>query len=720
MYIGHTKDGKTYSEDSECQPLRDHLLNVANYSRKYASDFGACEEAYFMGYLHDIGKYKSDFQDYIKGISKNRVGHAAEGAIKILDLMNEIGILYALPVACHHTGLKDLGEKNELGGNTFYSMINRHDEQLLFIPEDIIPSIPKNLKKMDTENPYQAFSFATYIKMLFSCLVDADWTDTEEFVKQIKRKTISYDYGELYKKLIDVIPKNDGRKINNIRAEILKQCINKSTDNQGLFSLTVPTGGGKTYASLAFALNHAKVHGLNRIIYVIPYTSIIEQNAQVISEAIGEEYVLEHHSGKEYGEDNQSMIWASENWDIPIILTTNVQFFESFFSNKTSKCRKLHNISKSVVIFDEVQIIPLQYISPSYFAISELIKNYKVTSVLCSATQPNIKNYIYKNLKISEIIDNPIELNESLKRVKYEFVGGKTDDEIIDMTYDMNQNLIIVNSRKHAFLLFNKIFKKIKNVYHLSTLMNPVHRTEIINKIKEDLKDKKNIILVSTQLIEAGVDIDFQAVFRSMAGIDSIVQSAGRANRENKSNEGKVIIFESNEKYGKIPRILRPFATVAKGVIDAMGEKAYELEGINKYYSNLYSLAEKDNQLDNKNILSEFSMQQNNLVFNYEKVAEKFKLIENNTYNLVIGRTIESKKIISKIKNGDYNYKTIREVGKYIVNIYENELRKLQGDNVVEEIIEGLFILTNDNYYSDSTGLQVFSEENLNAESIML
>ena len=287
-----------------------------------------------------------------------------------------------------------------------------------------------------------SFQVATYLRMLFSVLIDADYTDSEEFCKDIKRNISGDSISVLHTRLITSLPKNTGSDIDNIRAEVLQNCLEAATEPQGLFSLTVPTGGGKTLSSLAFALSHAKQHGLRRVIYVIPYTSIIEQNALVFKEALGEKNVLEHHSNfdaasldddeDEDDEDARRLKWASENWDIPIVVTTNVQFFESLFAVKTTKARKLHNIAKSVVIFDEAQMLPSEYLSPCMKSISELILNYGVTAVLCSATQPLVEKFVYEGLQTTEIAANPTSLSERLKRVAYSFVGKKTDDELLE------------------------------------------------------------------------------------------------------------------------------------------------------------------------------------------------------------------------------------------------------------------------------------------------
>lgn len=677
--------------------------------------------------MHDAGKYQANFQDRIRG--KNiKVDHATAGAKILVEKYNAYGDLYGMAVAGHHTGLSDSGSVASMGDGSYHAKLNNYDGQPFVLENEISVPIKIKHKKFNKTLKYDSFAFATYIKMLYSSLVDADWTDSEEFSTDIKRKPIIYSIDDLLNKLMSKIPQNDGSEINNIRAEILKNCIDKSEEDQGLYTLTVPTGGGKTLSSFAFALKHAKKHNLRRIIYVIPYTSIIEQNADVISKCIGHENVLEHHSNvvyedkdkdKDYGEDDDKRIsWASENWDIPIVVTTNVQFFESFFSNKPSKARKLHNIAKSVIIFDEAQMLPRQYLSPCMYAISELVSNYGVTAVLCSATQPEISKYKYDSVHISEIVQNPIELAQKLKRVRYSIIGKKSDEEIIEILKNNEEALVIVNSRKHAYSLYKLSEKELTHgAFHLSTLMCPVHRREVLKKIKGELKNKQKVIVISTQLIEAGVDIDFPLVIRSMAGIDNIIQAGGRANREGNIKPpyyGNVYVFEPTSENGKVPRALQNIASIGKEVVDTLGEKAFELEGISMYFRLLYRAATADVLLDTKDILSEFEIEAGK--FNFKTVADKFRIIEDNSYSVIIPYDQKAKDLIREIRDNKYDNKTLREFQQYSVFIYENEYFKLDKQHVIDKLDNGMSILNNEKFYNDEMGLDIFTGDNKNAE----
>jgi len=725
-YIAHTKDGKNYIDDEQTQLLKTHLDNVSKYAKKFSEGFDAGEVGSLIGMMHDLGKYQDDFQKRIRG-DKIKADHSTLGAKVMIERWGEIGRLYGMIIAGHHTGLKDSGCGTNIDDDTYSSRINRYKEKEAPYQKEITLPFEFKHKAVDSDRHSSSFAIATYLKMLYSALVDADWTDTEEYVTDLKRESVNYTIKDLNERLMSKIPSNNGSCINNIRAEILSSCQISSQGEQGLYTLTVPTGGGKTLSSLSFALLHALKHGLRRVIYVIPYTSIIEQNADVISKCIGKEFVLEHHSNvdigiKDYeGEEITRLKWASENWDIPIILTTNVQFFESFFSNKPAKTRKLHNIAESVVIFDEAQMLPREFLSPSMYAISELVRNYKVTAILCSATQPAISKYKYKDMKITEIISNPDDLAKKLKRVEYEISGKKDDQEIVDMLSVNPKVLCIVNSRRHAHALYELARNNYKgNIFHLSTLMCCSHRREVLRNIKEKLNTNENVIVISTSLIEAGVDIDFPVVFRSIAGLDSIIQAGGRANREGKVESGRVVVFDPSSEDGKIPKAIQDSASITREVIELLKEKAFGLEGIKKYFEILYSSTDSNGILDSKNILDEFDIAANNVKLNFETVANKFKLIEDNTKSIVVNRTDESERLIREIRQGIFKTDTVRKLQQYSISIYENEYLKLLKDNALEILRSNYIILNNPQYYKEEIGLDIFSDNNKNAECSMI
>jgi len=732
IYLAHTKDGKTFISESECQELKQHLENTARYAKEKASAFDAAEAAEMIGLLHDVGKYSISFQRKIRGESHKSTGHAMAGAYimnEVYSAADKIAAWYGIVIGSHHTGLNDFG----LGSNddcTYCGKLNNHKpESLPYADELLLPSeiIHKSVKQ---QKGFLGFQIATYLRMLLSVLVDADFTDTEEFCNDIKRKTNYADMSELFERLIKNMPQNSGGNVNNVRSEILNSCLSAAEKPQGLFSLTAPTGGGKTLSSLAFALRHAVKHGLRRIIYVIPYTSIIEQNADVIKEKLGKENVLEHHSGIVTDADDFKLRWATENWDIPIVITTNVQFFESLFANKTTDLRKIHNIAKSVIIFDEVQTLPRDYVSPCMSIISELIKNYGVTGVLCSATQPCVQKYAYKSIETVEMINNPQSLAEQLKRVNITFAGKKSDNEIISELNSLHSALVVVNTRKHAFTLYNLAKKEMlqDELFYLSTLLVPAHRSRKIREIKERLEKNLPVKVISTQLIEAGVDVDFPVVYRSIAGIDSIIQAGGRANREGKLKNddgspklGEVIIFEPCEESGKTPKSLMNTVSIGKEVISVLKEKAFTLESIKKYFELLYFTDERGDSMDKKGILSEFEFDRNEIIkMNFKTVADKFNLIEENRHDVIIECRDDSRELIKSLRNGTYTRDTLRKLQKYSISIYSAEFHKLRSENAIQEVIKDVYVLVTQAYYSYESGLDLFTGDNKNGQAYFI
>ncbi len=434
-FIGHT------SEDGRTQLLKEHLEGTAELAASFAAVFDAAEWGYLEGLCHDIGKYSQGFQKRILHNGK-KVDHSTAGA-KLLKVQKNAAIL-SFCVAGHHTGLQNKGTgsntaddnslcgrlKKQLEGNLDYSAYKEDNLPLNF---NIAPA-PIG------QSDWYAASF--FIRMLYSCLVDADFLDTEKFVSNAAVKRGEYeDIRILYEKLSCFIEgfKQPANELNKRRSDILSACLEKADNEPGLYSLTVPTGGGKTIASLAFALKHAVKYNKKRIIYVIPYTSIIEQNAGVFADILGSANIVEHHTNVIYDEADEAADiinckkLATENWDAPIIVTTNVQFFESLYANKPSRCRKLHNIADSVIIFDEAQMLPVKFLKPCVRAIEELTVNYKTTAVLCTATQPPLGNFFSKGINITEICPRVSEYYEQFKRVTYKVLHRLESEQLLAM-----------------------------------------------------------------------------------------------------------------------------------------------------------------------------------------------------------------------------------------------------------------------------------------------
>jgi CRISPR-associated endonuclease/helicase Cas3 len=723
QYYGHSRK---HEDKSEWQLLKTHLLNTASLAGRFGADAGLSDLAQIAGLLHDIGKYSTAFQARLDGVPR-KVDHATAGAKEVRELFRQnetqqsLATLLAYCIAGHHTGLPDYGDSSDLDGDgTLLSRIEKKKlEDFSAYKTEIDPAtlvLPAYLTiKPDKKHPW--FSYAFYTRMLFSALVDADFQDTEEYINGKKPRGEHESIPALCEKLNVHLRKFDHptSEINRKRTETLNACIEKATEAQGFFTLTVPTGGGKTLASMAFALNHAVKHGLKRIIYVIPFTSIIEQNAAVFKDVLGDVNVLEHHSNfdwkkqsaddAEAGDESKDALdklkLASENWDIPIVVTTNVQFFESLFANKSSRCRKLHNIAKSIIIFDEAQTLPSGYLNPCMLAVKELVHNYGASVVFCTATQPVLEQRL-PDVSFSELAPNPHGLFEFYKRVQVHNIGKLPDAELLERVTTHPQALCIVNTRKHAKGLFDALPKDGDN-FHLSTLMCPTHRKQQLLKIRERLKAGTPCRVISTQVMEAGIDVDFPVGFRALAGLDSIIQAAGRVNREGKNISGDMFVFEPETAFiRKTPTFIQQGASVATSILRDYSADPVSVEAIDAYFRLLNNLQDPKRAFDVKEILGHF---RDALNFDFKTAAEKFSLIENNTVAVVIPYEDEAKSLLERARYHPFPYTFARQLQMYTVNIYENEFEKLQSKGVIEPCNETYQVLNNMKYYNEQTGL---------------
>ncbi len=700
------------------QLLKTHLNNVANICEKYASAFKTEKLAYQIGYLHDIGKYSHAFQKRIRG-NPLRVDHSTAGAKLAQKKFNKLlSTICGYCIAGHHAGLPDLGcDADNAESPTLKGRLKKPIEDYDFYKTELV------LKEFDDVSEVAAivnasktqpdFALSLYTRMLFSCLVDADYLDTERFMKGETNRSIDYDFCVLRQKLNDKLKQFEHLSgvINQKRREILQSCLSAAEEEKGMFRLSVPTGGGKTLSSMAFAISHLLKHDLKRIIYVIPYSSIIEQTALDFKKIFGEEYVLEHHFNYEYDYDENNKLspmqerfkLATQNWDMPIIITTNVQFFESLFSNKSSRCRKLHNICQSVIIFDEVQMFSYDFLKPCLMAISELVNNYDSSVVFCSATQPNFDFLLAKH-EIKEIVKNSNELEKVFKRTEIVKAGVLSENEIIEKIKILNQVLVVVNSRKEALSLYEKLNDD--QSFCLTTLMTPGDRKEAIKRIKTDLSEGKNCRVISTQLIEAGVDIDFPVVYRAIAGIDSIIQSAGRCNREGRLDKGQVYVF-SPEKEPKRKGHLLQGIQIGNMIMNEYKD-INSSEAIEAYFKNAYDAS----NLDINKTLNCFIKKNNvaQLDYDFKKAADDFKLIDNDQKQIIIPDE-EIAAIIEKIKYSKTPGIFFNKLQQKSVSVYSYEFNKLFNDKKIFEVLDGLFMLQDNSLYSTTKGLNIFYDE---------
>ena len=715
-FYAHSLEGKP---PSEWQPLEEHLKNVAEMARSFAESFSAGDWGYLAGLWHDIGKYSDEFQKMLgteEGSDAHietkfrRIDHSTAGAKHAHISLKDKGKLLAYAIAGHHAGLLD-GKSND--ACLYNRLMKENIPDYSSCPEHILntKSLGDLPFALNVHNPKRfGFQISFFIRMIYSCLVDADFLDTEVFMGREKsswRKgypalhELDAKLGFALKQLSASAPRT---LINKHRAAILKNCLDAAELPQGLFSLTVPTGGGKTLSSLAFAIKHALKYNLKRIIYVIPYTSIIEQNAAVFRDILGENAVLEHHSNFEPNEEDHRSRLASENWDAPIIVTTNVQFFESLYRSRSSRCRKIHNIANSVVILDEAQMLPVPLLKPCLEVLRELSSAYSTSIVLCTATQPALSTTeTFKDglEGVREIASDPGKLYAEFKRVRVKKLPVISDDELADRLNEHKQVLCIVNTRGHARRIFERIRDGEEGCYHLSALMCPEHRTATLNKIRSALLDGSPCRVISTQLIEAGVDIDFPVVFRSAAGIDSIAQAAGRCNREGKLLEGgQVFVFLAED--GTLPGHFRQAAQTAESVMrhhdDFLSPSA-----VTEYFRALYWM--KGNKLDEYQILDDLGEGAKNGDFPFRSVDKEFKIIKDGAESVIIPWNKEAEKIISGLRYSEYPALFARKAQRFTVQVYPKVLGSLECAGSVERLHDQYCVLNNMDIYRDDIGL---------------
>lgn len=714
MYYAHTTENE---DKSKWQMLRDHLINVAKISSEFAEDFNAQEFAYAGGLLHDIGKYSNEFQKRLEG--KNaRVDHSTAGAREAMNHYHPaVSTILEYIIAGHHGGLQNFGSRE--GGLQGRLLSKPVPDYSIYSTEITMPALDFNHFRLESGTKNLGFTFSFFTRMLYSCLVDADSLDTENFTtpdKSEKRGQYeSFDKLQIYLEmhLESLTFSASETHVNLYRNRVQKQCREKAQMPPQMFTLTVPTGGGKTLSSMAFSLEHLKKNDLKRVFYVIPYTSIIEQNAGEFRRIFGKQNVLEHHSnydpkqGKTGEPDpiDESLKLSTENWDIPIVVTTNVQFFESLFSNRRSKCRKIHNLSKSVIILDEAQMMPVEYLKPCLAALSELVINYGSTVVICTATQPKISEFLDERITPLEIVDEPDELYEALRRVRVHNAGELDDNELANRLWELDQVLCIVNTRKHAQSLFNVLSESESpnTCFHLTAAMCPVHRRKVLKEINDLLKANLPCRVISTQLIEAGVDIDFPVVYRAMTGIDSVAQAAGRCNREGKSEHGEVYVFRSSEIHGKATSWQKRVAEVGEMVFNEY-EDPLSLEAVEKYFEKLY-FYQGESGLDKKEILASLDERLNELAFPFEKVNDDFAIIEDGTKDVVIPCDDNAREQIEYIRRNGFPDNFGRGLQGYTVSVYPQVFRDLEKSGAVETLGERFHVLTDMSLYSDDTGL---------------
>ena len=699
--------------DMSVQTNESHQKGVAERARSFAELFGMGDYGWIMGLLHDKGKEQGEWQRYIQGVTgynkeyaniKSGPNHSYVGAVIANRQYSQIAPLVAQPIAGHHRGL--------------YDYCDYIEETKRDIPNDVsidgpIPISLNNLPRFNQIDLHHV------VRMLFSCLVDADSLDTESFMEpeQAKLRGSHTSMSDLLKMmethLLELKATAPDTEVNRIRNYVQEQCVQASQGEGGFYSLTVPTGGGKTLASVLWALNHAVKNNLQRIIIAIPYTSIIVQTASTLKRIFGENNVLEHHSninpeGINDKELRERLQLATENWDYPIVVTTNVQLFESLFSNKRSDCRKLHNIVKSVLILDEVQTLPLGFYKPIVHTLDTLRRVFGTSILFTTASQPILSGRIEgTNPKASfdalqyvrEIIPQELQLYDKLRRVELLFLAGTNSyDEIAEELGKHQKVLCIVNTRRDAKEIYDRLPKE-GICLHLSRMMCPAHVSATIEHLKEELKANLDqpIRIIATQLIEAGVDIDSPVVFRQEAGLDSILQAAGRCNREGKQGICTTYVFSLGKEHTLSPG----FISQSNNARLNMGKNHdwFTPEAMTCYFKQLHSRIDNFDEKQMQELLYKPECE-------FEEAARQFRLIDDQTTSVIVNWN-GSLHLYQQLISQGPSYSLLKKMSQYSVNIRKRDFEKLQSIGAIEEPFDNIYAITNPGFYKTDTGLSI-------------
>ena len=743
----------------ETQPLLDHLHGVAELAQSYAeriTDYPELGEiGYLLGLLHDLGKYQEGFQRYIRqqsGLDPTlngwRTPHSPAGARYAYDLKQAGGSqqllkILSLCIGAHHRGLYNDSEwRGQVVSSSdtkraVANLVKGLRPEALQLEELLhkasLDKVATMWDKLDEED-YQLL-----VRMLFSCLVDADFLDTERFMspdKSLVRQSAKASLEQMLAQLEEYVSHfNREGRINEARAAFLDQCrTHGRTAKRKIYSLTLPTGAGKTVSSMMWALEHAIAQGCERIIYVIPYTSIITQTAQTFRDIFGADQVLEHHSDVDAKERSDEALeytkLMTENWDVPLVVTTNVQFFESLYAHRVSRCRKLHNICNSVVVFDEVQMFPPRLLNPILRVVESLHYAFRVEPLFCTATLPVFDKNILSDSKrigheffflkerIQEVVPYDAERFAPFDKVRYHWDPLRlSTEELAERLGEHKSFLCIVNSRKDAARLHAALKaqdKSSEGLIHLSRRMCSAHIQERIEEIRHRLKDGEPVRVVSTPLVEAGVDLDFPVVYRAMAGLDSVMQAAGRCNREGRMAEpGEVYIFRLTDGTD-IPGEMSWAQGALEDLLDRLTEQgAPQRAEIERYYQAFYNDVDCfDNKKDkevSKLLWDEGDDRCEGLRFEYETASENFRYIENQDTPIVIPYGDAGKAIIKKLQsNLPLTRQEYRQMNRLTVGLKRKDCLTLEGNTSVNE--NGIAYLTNDKLYSSETGIQIIDQ----------
>ncbi len=695
--------------------LRQHLAEVARTAATFAAPFKGELLAAYAGRLHDIGKIHPAWQDYLLVAESNsqRKGSGPDhkGAGALLAKRRGLDLL-AFLIAGHHGSLST---QADLKVWLRQRQADTRTEEAITLATTMFP----DLLSIPLSHPTHLQSVLEgefFVRMLYSCLVDADFLDTERHFDsdRAQLRQVTSTWSDLWQQFAtaQLKRKAEATSLNQARREIYEACFAKANLPPGFFRLTVPTGGGKTLSGLAFALRHAEAYQFQRIIYAIPYMSITEQTADVFRSIFaGDGVILEHHSGIALPDDplnaSPAAVWsrlATENWDAPIIVTTTVQLFESLMRNTPGACRKLHNIAGSIILLDETQMLPSHLLNTILDILQQLVTHYGCTIVLCTATQPALDDRQgFAGLRsVREIIDEPAAFFTRLARVSYQWPtrGERWSwEQVAEKMCEVPQVLTIVNTKRDALEAYQALGDP--DAFHLSTLMCGAHRRAVLRDVRDRLNNQKPCRLVSTQLIEAGVDIDFPLVLRALAPLDSIIQAGGRANREgNLSQGGLVIVFEPlGQLISPGPYRVGTDTTrelLAQGPIDCS-----DLATIQRYFEKYYSRINRD----------EPNIQEKRSSYDYPEVAKHFRMITEETTTVVVPYQAPAQPtlvpdLLNAIQQQQHLQRSDwRRLQPYMVNLDQRAFIRAKGKGQVREVVPGLWAWQEQETYDPRCGL---------------
>ena len=721
-YYAHTR------EDGERQTVKAHLTGVSEKAEKFSVDL-LKPLAKKASLYHDIGKYALNFQKRLDD-DKVKFSHAACGALeykKFADKNDCFAPLVEYCIAGHHTGLMDGGTRadnsdsptlngtlkraDEYTGDSDYSAYATEIEFATLTQEEITPPLNELLSTKDPTERIERYAFFT--KYVFSCLTDADFLDTEIFCNKNVERGMSGDFekalDKLNRELSDMPSDNPLRQA---RSRIQQQAFDNSVNKSHISILDMPTGSGKTLCSLKLALESGK----KRIIYVIPYTSIIEQTANKFEKMFGDVLpVLQHHSNYSYDGDTEKekktaekLKRTCENWDAPLIITTSVQFFQSIYHYKGSALRKLHNLRDSVIIFDEIHLIPTELLRPCFKAVGYITKYLNSEALFLSATMPDYSKLFDKflpDVNYNKLVTDRNDF-KYFKKCEYEDKGKTTLETIAENASRCKNALIVVNTKKTAAELYNLVQGE---KYHLSANMTPAHRSRVIEVVRKKLENGEPITVVSTSLVEAGVDLDFNTVFRQLSGLDSILQAGGRCNREGKDAKGYVYVFDIDETYRKGSDLAMRI-NKTKGLLKKY-QDITSYDCIKEYYDGIFdfnqsriaenSIAkynEQSNSFDRQGLMLPYSIP-------FRSYSMQFEYISADTISIVIDDPNDQTchELVETLRKGDMSVR--RALQKYSVSVYMNVFKDLYSQGVLNDHGTGIFILENQSYYNNETGL---------------